>query len=668
MKPNLTTNTHQVDIAAQDSARGTPAEDSQAAQWLGPEGPLASLLPYYEHRETQMQMASAVECSIANSRICLIEAGTGIGKTLAYLCAALSSGKRVVIATSTRALQDQIMHHDIPLLQRSIKPFSAVCIKGLNNYLCLRRYQSFMESGASLNPQWANAINALKAWKQETDLGDRQELKVLPEDHPIWAQVSSSSDTRIGHGCPFFEPCFTSKLRQHAQKADVIITNHHLFFADLAVRDAHLAQVLPDYDAVIFDEAHRIEDNATTFFGARISSLQLSRLVKDAHNQLPPQVLSQAKPMLTALDAISADLGHMGTRNQSQSNDEKRLLLDTHEAHDFLQPLGDALQALRGALKQLSRHPSALERRVQSLHDTATNMLAVEHDVFWLHRHSKAVTLGWSPVNIEHKLRHALFESRRGIVLTSATLSVDGRFDHIVQRLGIDESAIAEKKSLASSFDFSTQSCLYIPHHLPLPQHPSFAQQAIEQIRELVQLSDGGALILCTSYRRCDAIAKQCKEWQWPVWTPKQAPTQSMLDAFKQHGRGILIATTGFWEGIDVQGHALRLVIIDKLPFQVPSDPLIEARCQAINDQGGSAFRDYLLPQTALFLKQGFGRLIRSQQDTGIVSILDARIIKKSYGKVLLRSLPKAYRATTLDEVKRFWELKLKSCDANLME
>lgn len=650
---------------------------SAAAAVLGPGGVLARALPGYEHRQSQLDMADAVTRALELEQVLLVEAGTGTGKTLAYLVPALLSGKKVVISTGTKALQDQIMEHDVPLLARVLRPvlgrsIEVACMKGLSNYLCLRRYAE-LQSSALAESRYHRELPMLRDWAQATEQGDRSELAVLAETSSIWGEVHSGADTRIGAKCVHHDACFVTKMRKRAQDADVVVVNHHLYFADLALRSgrgaAGQAGVIPDHDAVVFDEAHLVEDIATDFFGVSVSTTRLAVLVRDASRTLSAARLDlQAERLLTRVANTAASL--FATLPQA-AGDGARVPLSRDAWSDRLHvPMIDLDTALDGLASFCKLHldqgeaVAQIARRADQTRDDIATIAEGGGGgrVTWVISRGKGVSFGASPIDVADILRDNLFMRARAVVLTSATLTTSGTFDYVRSRLGIARDAAGtdhfapQERILASPFDFGAQAALYIPEHFPDPREPHYLDAAEREITELIKITGGGAFVLCTSLRVMRALAERlARELDLPVLVQGTAPHASLLERFRQHGDAVLVATASFWQGVDVPGHALRLVIIDKLPFDVPSDPLVAARCDRLEQNGEKPFMKYLVPAAALTLKQGFGRLIRTTQDRGIVAILDSRITKKGYGRTFISSLPPASRCYSLEELRAFY-------------
>jgi ATP-dependent DNA helicase DinG len=634
-------------------------------------------------------MARMVEDVLEHEGVALIEAGTGTGKTLAYLVPALLSGRRVVVSTGTRTLQDQIMEHDLPMLERltglSVR---AACMKGLANYLCRRRYRELLARSESVEPSLVRRLPMLIDWVAETAVGDRAELAALPEDDPLWAAVQSGSETRIGARCSYFDECFVTAMRRRAEQARLIVVNHHLFFADLATRGPHGGGVIPEYDAVIFDEAHQIEDVATVFFGAQVSEARLEKLARELEQAFLAAGLERAgvggiaggeamrlaRTLRSATSELFAALPTPragSTRAEAAQAGATTPDLARSEAsrvelpRDWLGGAGarpyHALDAaLEGAQLACERQSDASEaigqlaRRAGQLRDELGRILdAARGDVTYCERRGAQRVLGASPVDISTTFRRGVLERVPAAVLTSATLTTGGSFEFVKQRLGIDFEV--DEAALPSPFDYPRQAALYLPA-LPDPRAAEYVERASAEIVRLVDLTGGGAFVLCTSTRMLGLLAARCRpSIAQSVLVQGEGPKAALLERFRADGHAVLFATLSFWEGVDVPGDALRLVVMDKLPFDVPTDPLVEARCKRLEERGESPFARYLVPSAALTLKQGFGRLIRTARDRGIVAVLDARIRTKGYGAIFLRSLPDATRCDTYEAAREFW-------------
>lgn len=645
----------------------------RAREVLGEGGLLARVMPGFEPRPAQVRMAELVERALDGDGVALIEAGTGTGKTLAYLTPAALHARRIVISTGTRMLQDQILERDVPLLERALgETLPIVALKGLSNYLCLRRLEELERSGESVSrPELGRDLRIVRAWRERTRVGDLGELAELSEEAPIRLAVQSGSETRIGPRCRFYAECFVTAARRRAEQARIVVVNHHLYFADLALR-AHGRGIIPDHEAVIFDEAHQIEDVATEFFGVQLSGPRIELLVRDAEKVLRAERVWDFLDagLLRALSLRAAELFDRVARSGETDVGRARLSREVLEAgvRDALFALDADLEALIGALRERavsSEGVAQIVRRAERIR-VAIGMIAEPHrtHVAWIQPRGRSVVLGASPVDVSVLFRDEVLHRLRCIVLTSATLATSPRtsgdgtasFAFTKKRLGIDVEV--DEEVLASPFDYTQQALLYLPA-MPDPRDPAFPAAAAREIEALVTLTEGGAFVLCTSYRSMYDLAGRLRgvfeARGIPVLVQGEAARGAQLERFRALRDAVLFATSSFWEGVDVPGHALRLVILDKLPFEVPTDPLVQARCTRIEATGGNAFMEYLVPAAALTLKQGFGRLIRTSRDRGVVALLDSRVTTKGYGKVLLRSLPPARRVTTFAEVEAFW-------------
>ncbi len=684
---------------------------------FGDGGLFAQKLSGHEPRPEQRAMAELVAHGLAHGGVSLVEAGTGTGKTFAYLVPALLSDQRVVISTGTRALQDQIALRDVPALARILgEPELPVAVlKGLSNYVCLRRFHELRESAESVRrAELARHLPVLESFvaRAQSGLGARgeaSELLEVPEDAALWSLVLSGADTRVGARCRFHDQCFVTRARAEAEAAQIVVVNHHLFFADLALRSRG-ASVIPPYDAVIFDEAHQLADVMTEHFGLVVSAGRVDRLVRDAdrtmaalrvESELSERLLRVV--LLRTSDLVEA-LGRL--RGRASSDARRALSSEDREAlSDRLYDLEASLEAIgshvRGTIDDEVRGHEALAALARRFDDLRNDLLVVIEGghglVVWIeHPRGRGVRggsiLGASPVDVARPFREEVLERTRTVVLTSATLGAslsapsamspasraerqsepgearvvreeqeplaapddvdDTRarlttspFAFVRRELGIEGEV--DELVLHSPFDYQRQAALYLPE-LPDPRDPAFAAAAREEVESLALASGGGAFVLTTSLRVLDDLSRHLapgfRRRGLEVLVQGELPKHDLLERFRAHGHAVLFATLGFWEGVDVPGHALRLVVLDRVPFDVPTDPLVRARCERIEEDGGSAFKEHLLPSAALTLRQGFGRLVRTRSDRGLVAILDARLRSKGYGKLLLRALPDARR------------------------
>ncbi|MFN7828037.1 MAG: ATP-dependent DNA helicase [Acidobacteriota bacterium] len=648
---------------------------------FGRNGLLARRHPEYEFRQGQLAMAEAVAKALESRRHLLVEAGTGTGKTLAYLIPAIATGRRIVVSTGTKNLQEQLYYKDIPFLQKVLpQTFRATYLKGRSNYVCLQRLEQASDSPLLEGLDDIDHFGVINRWAGQTETGDRAELSDLPTNLPFWRHIDARSDICIGSKCDKFESCFITRARQRALESEIIIVNHHLFFADLALRGREWGQVLPDYDAVIFDEAHQIEDIAMQYFGASVSTWQISDLVGDitrldlTDRESATEVLRAGSRVMGMADQFW--LNFQGGEGQ-QTGDGKMVLQrsmffrgrpgDTDGASVEVTPAGERYLALRKAIDRLSAalkvvldppaEMEALLRRTDQLRFDLDFILHVEaaEDTFvrWCERRGRGITLQAVPIDASAILSDRLFRETETVVLTSATLTTNGTFDFIRARLGIEEAVemVAE-----SNYDYQNQVLLYLPPRMPEPREAAFTAAAATEIIEILRASRGRAFVLCTSNAQMVSLRNLVEpEIDFPVFMQGDGSNSGILSRFRSTPHAVLFATAGFWQGVDVRGEALSCVIIDKLPFAVPSDPVVAARQRFIDVQGRSSFGEYSVPAAVITLKQGVGRLIRSASDRGVLSILDPRLVTKSYGQHFIRSLPACRITRQIDDVHQFF-------------
>ncbi len=650
--------------------------EKEAVKVFGPTGLISRFHENYEHREGQIQMAERVAEAFEKKRHLIVEAGTGTGKTLAYLvpaiAAAVKQKKRIVISTGTKNLQEQLMEKDIPFLKKILPTkFTAEYMKGRNNYACLYRIHKAEDQPVLDGLDQLDHFRAIAHWVKETKTGDRAELVDLPENLSFWNRINARGDICIGQKCPDFEPCFITRMRDRADAADIVVVNHHLFFADLNVRGNKFGRVIPDYGAVIFDEAHLIEDVASDYFGFQVSNFQIDELARDTDNL--PIFDAVATRDLTKTAAKIMGLSEQFWMRFTQAKFEGRFPL-LPDAFQFRSssgsqqptPLGEAHEALDRAISSLERSlesyaeempeaESLLRRARQARFDLEFVVTQSERNyVYWLERRGKGIFLRASPVDVSELLREKLFEKVETCVLTSATLSTSGSFNFVRERLGLD-AANTTGFEAETSFDFEKQAVLYLPKAMPDPRSNEFTQMAAGEIIKILQVTQGHAFVLCTSNFSMNALFEMVSyRINYPCFVQGSMSKTGLLEKFRETPNAVLFATSSFWQGVDVQGEQLSCVIIDKLPFAVPSDPIVAARSRFIDENGGKSFFDYSVPQAVITLKQGIGRLIRSRTDRGVIAILDPRLRTKGYGKDFLRSLPRMRITSDLNEVTEF--------------
>jgi ATP-dependent DNA helicase DinG len=689
-------------------------------QFFSPGGLLSKTHPAYEFRRGQLQMAQAVEEALEEKRHLIVEAGTGTGKTLAYLLPVIRSGKRVIISTGTKNLQEQLFFKDVPALEHALFPdgdrkLSVCYMKGRNNYLCRKKLFDLTDQPVLSGLEEIEHYRAIAAWEKTTQTGDRAELAELPEASALWHKLDARADTCLGQKCKEWEHCFITEMRRRAAESDIIIVNHHLFFADLAIKleaeGAPDAGVLPDCGAVIFDEAHELEDIAGNYFGISVSNLRMDELARDVEHLLQreklytPQI-SGAIQSLRERSQLFFSL--LPTSEGRFAFDSRREFLEEN-GEEFI-ALNQALIRLAAELDQLPQKPEevfTLTRRAQQVQVQLGFVMENEdpNTVFWIERRGfrgaggaagsrgnsglkgrdgdtalkgrgfshaalspfesgalapegkpfgrTNVFLQATPIEVGQILRECLWSKMETSVLTSATLAVGGGFDYIRQRLGLDH---ARELIVPSHFDYESQAILYVPPNLPDPRTPQFGAEAAVVIEKLLQITRGRAFVLFTSYAQMNEIYERLLgQLDFPMLKQGAAPKSALLEEFRLTPNAVLFGTSSFWQGVDVQGEQLSCVIIDRLPFAVPSDPVVAARVKAIDAGGRNAFFEYQVPSAVITLKQGFGRLIRSLHDRGLLALLDNRILKKQYGRVFVESLPPYSRTTDVKKVEQFF-------------
>ncbi|MFI8416901.1 ATP-dependent DNA helicase [Serratia sp. NPDC078593] len=622
------------------------------------EGALAQAISGFKPREAQRLMAEAVTEAINFKQSLVVEAGTGTGKTFAYLAPALRSKRKVIISTGSKALQDQLYARDLPTMVNALKfKGKLALLKGRSNYLCLERLEQQSMAGGELAGQTLIDLVRLRGWSSQTVEGDISTCSEVAEDSFVWPLVTSTNDNCLGSDCPLYKECFVVKARRRAMDADVVVVNHHLFLADMVVKESGFAELIPDADVMIFDEAHQIPDIASQYFGKQLTSRQLMDLAKDITIAYRTEVRDSAQLQKSAdrLNQSTQDfrlaLGEPGFRGNlrevlNQPNVQRALLL-----------LDDALELCYDVIK-LSLGRSALldaafERATQ--YRARLKLLKQVNEPgfsYWYECHSRNFILALTPLTVSDRFRELMDDKPGSWIFTSATLSVNEQMSHFTDRLGLNQ---AKTLLLPSPFDYANQALLCVPRFLPSPNQPGGARQLARMLRPLIEANQGRCFFLCTSHQMMRELAEEFRAiMTLPVLLQGETSKGQLLAQFVEAGNALLVATSSFWEGVDVRGDALSCVIIDKLPFTSPDDPLLKARIEDCRLRGGDPFNDVQLPDAVITLKQGVGRLIRDSDDRGVLVICDNRLVMRPYGEVFLNSLPPTPRTRDLAQAIDF--------------
>lgn len=631
---------------------------------FGPQGLLAKKLSGFEHRQGQEQMADAVLEALNNGGKLIVEAGTGTGKTLAYLIPAILSGRKIVVSTGTKNLQDQILSKEIPFLKKHLFPdLRAVCLKGKRNYICLHKWNRLQMQGELPVSDQIRLLPRIYAWINETGSGDRAELEWLPEDNPLWNNISSSAEQCLGALCIEAESCFVNLLRKEAARADIIVVNHHLLFSDIAVRESGYGEVIPRYEAVIFDEAHHLEDVATSYLGSSISDYKILDLIRDAEQEIGAMNFAAAEK-LQILKKLGEMRGNVERLFNGLPISDSRIRLKNSLRKDPI--VGPTLDALSREMLDRGRDMENLSERAELLapvakrfYDLANELNLVcavdrEDVVYWMERRQRSTSITASPLDVSGILQSKLYGRLSAAIFTSATIAAQGKFDFFKMRLGLGPETPA--LALASPFDYARNTLAYIPKDLPEPGSAIFTESIAREIENILEASSGRALVLFTSYRNMEEVYQLVKDRSpYRILVQGERPRAALLKAFREDLASVLFATSSFWEGIDVPGESLSCVVIEKLPFAVPSDPIIESRLEFLEKAGKNPFMAYQVPLAILSLRQGFGRLIRSGSDRGVFVILDVRTIKRHYGRNFLQSLPSMPLTHDREDIKKFF-------------
>ncbi|MGB5260125.1 MAG: ATP-dependent DNA helicase [Gammaproteobacteria bacterium] len=632
---------------------------SEITRLLGEDGPLAGMLPGFAPRVEQQRMAEATAESIERQQKLIVEAGTGTGKTFAYLMPVLRSGRRVIISTGTRHLQDQLYGKDLPIIREALQaPVNIALLKGRTNYLCLHRLATAAEEGGRLHGRRLHELEEVRAWSGRTRQGDIAELGLLSEDSPVWPRVTSTVENCLGQECEHYQACFVVKARRHAMEADVVVINHYLLFADMVLKEEGFGELLPGADAFVIDEAHQLPEVASVFFGTTLSSHQLRDLARD----IQLEYLREAGDMQDLPDAAGQLEGQVHRVRLALGQRDRRAAWSEVSASSELQVL---LQDLEQTLQLLSAWLEVAAERGKGLESCRQRTVLARDRLVLLRQHAAGEYIHWfetfrtsfrlnlTPLNVAPVFRECLDTLSSAWIFTSATLAVGDSFGHFAAQLGLED---AHTLKLDSPFDYQRNALLYLPENMPQPNQHGYVEAVVACARDVLEASGGRAFILFTSHSALRAAAKLlADDCDYPLLVQGDAPRRELLEQFRRAGNAVLLGTSSFWEGVDVRGETLSCVIIDKLPFGSPGDPVLQARIEALREQGANPFMEYQLPHAVITLKQGIGRLIRDQADRGVLVLCDPRLLGKSYGRIFLNSLPAMPRTRDVDDVYAFF-------------
>lgn len=635
--------------------------EAGSAQLLDAGGPFESVLPGFAPRQEQLQLAAAIEKTITTGGTLVAEAGTGIGKTLAYLVPVLKGSERTIISTGTKTLQDQLYFRDLPLVKKVLgSTLKTALLKGRANYLCLYRMEQARKDGRLPSRESITELEAIRQWAPASLDGDLSVSSVIAEDSELWSMVTSTADNCLGSDCPDFEACFVARARREAQDADVVVVNHHLLFADMAIKHSGFGEVLPGASVFIVDEAHQAPETASQFFSSSLSTRQISDLCRD--------VLAEAAETSGGMAAVRDEVAHcrqvikefqLACHDNLEDRGTWDDMLSRSGVVDALQSLDLAVSGLKPVVEPLQGASRGMDACVQRLaeiqaHFDHLDKPVPDTEVRWFERRGQGVSIHTTPLDISSLFSSFCEQIDAAWVFTSATLSVNGGFDHFVRQLGLQD---AETLNLDSPFDYSNNALLWLPGDLPEPRERSFVPELLKQVLPVLKASKGRAFMLFTSHRALRQAAELLTGMiDHPLFVQGEMPRSMLLEAFRESGEGILLGSASFWGGVDVMGEALSLVIIDKLPFAPPNDPVMVARSNQLRQHGGNPFMELFLPQAVIALKQGAGRLIRDVNDRGVLVICDRRLTTKGYGSVFLESLPPMQQTPERDRVVEFFE------------
>ncbi len=625
-----------------DDFNTSPVERTVAQEWFAQDGPLASQVERYEPREGQIRMAQAVRDAIRDGQHLIVEAGTGTGKTFAYLLPVLMAGRKAVISTGTRNLQDQLFHRDLPTVTGAFgQPVSVALLKGRSNYLCVYRLeQAGVQSDGKIN---RSQLGKILSWSRSTKTGDTSELTGVAEGAPIWPWVTSTADNCLGQECPAFGDCHVMNARRKAQAADVVVVNHHLLLADIRLKEDGFGELLPGADVVVLDEAHQFPETAANFFGVRLSSRQVTGITRDVGTESYAAGVERGE-LEAATVAVKGAAARVRAALGGQSG-RRNLNTVGVTALDAIADLTARLFGLTDVLQSYDGHSTGLDSCRRRAHDAAQTLQQMlqkdeANAVAWVETTHTGFQMQRSPLDVSEQLKQIIETQKAAWIFTSATLAVGDNFRHFADRVGLSDPEVLK---VDSEFDYRNNSMLYVPTNMPEPSDETYTERVVELSVQLLSGLKGGAFLLFTSYRALNIAKAILQRETLPnrqLLVQGEQPRDELLRRFRADGRGVLLGTSSFWEGVDVRGSALGMVVIDKLPFASPGDPLLQARLDAMRKQGGNPFMDYQLPTAVLTLKQGVGRLIRDVDDRGLCVICDPRLFSKAYGRLFLESLP----------------------------
>jgi len=633
---------------------------TELALFFSNDGALANVINGYQPRIGQVEMAQAIARAIAGNQHLIAEAGTGTGKTFAYLVPAILSGKKVIVSTGTKNLQDQLFTKDLPIIRKAMKqPFMAALLKGRSNYLCTYRLQNALDSTFGFSKEEALSLAKIKSWAKRTQTGDTAEMLDVTETDPVWYQATSTMDNCLGQDCKDYAECFLVKARKKAQEAEILVVNHHLLCADWSIRDSGFGELLPNAEVVIIDEAHQLADTASNFLGVNISAKQFNDLAADTLLEYFKDA-TDMPALRTACEDLEYEVKDLrlafgvelkrGDWREIEAN--PKITAGLGAVKEQLQRLADQLALASVKTKGLEscfkRADELMQQLKIILDDTGGKWIR------WYEIHKKTFTLSRTPLDIAGEFHAFMQRHQAAWIFTSATLSVAHKFDHFANNLGL---ANALSASWGSPFDYANQSLFYHPKGLPQPNDPEFIPTIIDFALPVLQASKGRAFFLFTSHRALKQAETVLKDKiKYPLLVQGSRPKAKLLDEFKAAGNAVLLGTSSFWEGVDVRGEALSCVIIDKLPFSSPGDPVLKARLSAMEQQGRNPFFEHQLPAAVIALRQGIGRLIRDVTDRGVLMVCDPRLLKRSYGQIFLDSVPPMKRTRDIEEVRAFFQ------------